>query len=329
MAECVPVGIVEMDLTGEEIYTNAAFSEIMMLPPGNGAWQDVIYPADLDRAQKCVQNAIDTGELFRTEIRIQNRRDDSRDSSLKWISAEIVPMYGDNGMLMGFYKTIVDVTSIKSAAEVAKERANEAIQRNSQTERFIDMTCHELRNPLSAILQSAELIIDIIAVDKVEEIDEETIKEIQEACETVSLCCAHQRRIIDDILVTSKLDSDLLPMNPIDIQPAKLVTKWIKIFEGDMHTRDIGLTCVIDESYHQTQVDWVKADPSRLIQILVNLITNAAYVLVAVLYNLALTMQEIHDWSSGAKHRSTSGWFHPGTGRIRMGFLLRRNRRGR
>lgn len=296
-----------MDLTGEEIYTNAAFSEIMMLPPGNGAWQDVIYPADLDRAQKCVQNAIDTGELFRTEIRIQNRRDDSRDSSLKWISAEIVPMYGDNGMLMGFYKTIVDV----------------------KTERFIDMTCHELRNPLSAILQSAELIIDIIAVDKVEEIDEETIKEIQEACETVSLCCAHQRRIIDDILVTSKLDSDLLPMNPIDIQPAKLVTKWIKIFEGDMHTRDIGLTCVIDESYHQTQVDWVKADPSRLIQILVNLITNAAYVLVAVLYNLALTMQEIHDWSSGAKHRSTSGWFHPGTGRIRMGFLLRRNRRGR
>ena len=62
----------------------------------------------------------------------------------------------------------------------------------------LSVTSHELRNPLSAILQSAEAII--------EELDEESIDldSIDESCQTILLCVGFQKRIVDDILVLSK-----------------------------------------------------------------------------------------------------------------------------
>lgn len=98
-------------------------------------------------------------------------------------------------------------------------------------ERFIDMTCHELRNPLSAIMQYSELILDILdecensgLEDHPVDMDTDTITE---ACNTIILCTTHQRRIIDDILVTSKLDSGLVRVDPVSIvlvRPRHLLT---------------------------------------------------------------------------------------------------------
>ncbi len=47
------------------------------------------------------------------------------------------------------------------------------------------------------------------------------------------------------------------------------------MFEGELDTNDIAIEFKLDQSYFNLSIDWVKLDPSRLLQVLINLTTNA------------------------------------------------------
>lgn len=49
------------------------------------------------------------------------------------------------------------------------------------------------------------------------------IKSSIDAAETIQLCAQHQKGIVDDILTISKLDSKLLLISPVPVQPVKIV----------------------------------------------------------------------------------------------------------
>ena len=147
---------------------------------------------------------------------------------------------------------------------------------------FIDITSHEMRNPLSAILQCADEISSSLHQYKIEDPFSQApgalnllIDNCVEAANTISLCAGHQKRIVDDILTLSKLDSNLLLVTPVDVQPITVVQNVIKMFEAELNSNEITGDFRIEDSYRELQVDWVKLDPSRLRQVLINLMTNA------------------------------------------------------
>jgi signal transduction histidine kinase len=110
-----------------------------------------------------------------------------------------------------------------------------------------------------------------------------------DAIHTVMLCSNHQKRIIDDTLTMSKLDSRLLLVTPVDTQPVKVVGKAMKMFENDFANKDISAQLVVDPSYYALGIDWVKADPSRFTQVLVNLLTNGTYSLTELIVAIKFT----------------------------------------
>jgi signal transduction histidine kinase len=64
----------------------------------------------------------------------------------------------------------------------------------------------EMRNPLSAILQSADSIVSALEYaqegepSKTVELPPDTADEVLEAAQTIILCAQHQKRIVDDVL---------------------------------------------------------------------------------------------------------------------------------
>lgn len=111
------------------------------------------------------------------------------------------------------------------------------------------MTSHEMRNPLSAIVQCA----DSIAVSLSEFDDnsgnsitfsKEIVESSLDAAQTIALCAQHQTRIIDDVLTLSKLDSNLLHITPVDCQPAVVVENSLRIFDGELRKNDVVLQLV-------------------------------------------------------------------------------------
>lgn len=155
-----------------------------------------------------------------------------------------------------------------------KQLASQALERKRQQENFIDISSHELRNPLSAVLQSAEGIISLLDRYQTDNTKLLNIDQIVDSAQTILLCVNHQRLIIEDILTVSKLDSNLMTVSPIPSDPRDLIWKSLKMFEAELAGKDIDWEFRVLEAYDLLEVGWVTLDPSRTTQILVNLVAN-------------------------------------------------------
>ncbi|KAI1407279.1 hypothetical protein F5Y13DRAFT_175205 [Hypoxylon sp. FL1857] len=188
---------------------------------------------------------------------------------------------------------VTDISGQKMAVKVLTDKMEEAIRSKIQQERFMDMISHEIRNPLSAVLHCSEEIIesikkgsaalDLVFSDKAirdcgkpgRDILKKQINSALDAANTILYCVQHQKQIVDDVLTVSKLDSDLLVVSPIPVQPMALVRSSLKIFDAELKMTDIKLKIVEDDSISRLGLDWVLLDPNRFLQIVINLVTNA------------------------------------------------------
>lgn len=133
-----------------------------------------------------------------------------------------------------------------------------------------------MRNPLSAILQSADEISDYLAQKQlVPHSDVHSLRGTIEAVETIMLCCQHQRRVIDDVLTLSKMNADMLTITAVESNPIEVVNSVIKMFSGDARKQDIILHTEVESSLHEMSAEHLLFDPSRVSQVLVNLLGNA------------------------------------------------------
>ncbi len=75
------------------------------------------------------------------------------------------------------------------------------------------------------------------------------------------------KSIVDDILTVSKLNSGLLVVTPIDSEPEKLVSHAVKMFEAEARAAKVDLSFVVDKSYREMAVTYVRIDPTRTLQV--------------------------------------------------------------
>lgn len=64
-------------------------------------------------------------------------------------------------------------------------------------------------------------------------------------------------------------------VTPVDAQPLDVVQRALKMFESELMSADIKMIFKVDPSFGDLAVDWVRFDPSRVMQVLINLTTNA------------------------------------------------------
>ncbi|KAF4990600.1 hypothetical protein FGRMN_8359 [Fusarium graminum] len=194
-----------------------------------------------------------------------------------WILVTAHPEISSTGALRSIMGSITDISHLKWAQGLQNRRLQEAEETRRQQNEFIDITSHEMRNPLSAILQCADDITSTMqgALSSGMEVSKEVIESCLDGSQTIALCVQHQRLIVDDILTVSKLDSNLLVITPVACQPQTMIERVVKMFESEMLAKDITLQIEVYPEFEDLSVTWVAMDPSRVLQILINLITNA------------------------------------------------------
>src|SRR5271155_1046968 len=137
------------------------------------------------------------------------------------------------------------------------------------------MTSHEMRNPISAILHSAEEILQSLREIEKTGSDQSIFDDMAQAADTILYCSNHQRRIVDDILTLSRLDSKLLQISPAPAQPVLLIRSALRMFDAELKSARIELAVREDPSLRDLKIDWLLLDSGRVLQILINLMTNA------------------------------------------------------
>ena len=185
-----------------------------------------------------------------------------------WVIATATPELDAKGNVKSITGALTNISMQKWAARYQQRRSEEAQSAKRAQEKFIDMVSHEMRNPLSAIIQSADSILGA-------ELPEASKELVFEAADTITLCAQHQKRIIDDILTLSRLDSNLILVTPIESDPIAVVSGVLKMFALEMESSSIQLETFIGQGYETLDLERVTLDPSRLIQVLVNLVGNA------------------------------------------------------
>lgn len=145
-----------------------------------------------------------------------------------------------------------------------------------------------MRNPLSAMVQCADSIMgsldemkalvqgETLAAQPDQRAQlEDLIDGSLDAIDTIQACATHQKRIVDDILTLSKLDSKLLVISPLVLQPVTLLQDTYKMFKDEANKVGVNLEVRCDPSVEEMEIDWAVLDPSRVLQILINLLSNA------------------------------------------------------
>ncbi|KAK7424531.1 hypothetical protein QQX98_000496 [Neonectria punicea] len=201
-----------------------------------------------------------------------------RDESIDhWVLFTAHLELSSTGSLRSIMGSITDISHLKWAQGLQNRQLQEAEETRRQQNEFIDITSHEMRNPLSAILQCADDISTTLGSchSSGASPSQAVVESCVDAAQTIALCVQHQRSIVDDILTISKLDSNLLLITPVACQPEVILQRVLKMFESEVRARDIKLSLQVRSEFEELAVDWVTMDPSRVLQILINLITNA------------------------------------------------------
>jgi signal transduction histidine kinase/CheY-like chemotaxis protein/PAS domain-containing protein len=282
MAAFAPVGMFIADHGGLITYSNDMWWEISRHPrsPDNlDTWMDSARDEDREGLELVWRKLINQKVPITHEFRFKGTQQSGDHIIDTWVLMAAYPEKDDSGDLNSIFGCITDISSQKWAETFQKQRREEAVELKRQQENFIDITSHEMRNPLSAILQCADEInnsIDEFRANGSQLEDVETLFEsCTDAANIINLCASHQKRIVDDILTLSKLDSQLLLVTPVDAQPVFIVRNVLKMFESELNTHGIVLDFQVEKSYSDFGITWVKLDPSRLRQVLINLMTNA------------------------------------------------------
>jgi len=315
MAEFATVGMYDMDLDGRLLGANNVFFEMCGLQKVDPTeievrpWQICVCKEDLSLLTDKLEKMVREDKVQNVEVRLNTTwtADDGSGHKVvvpRSVQATLMPVRTTDGIIQSFTGCLSDVSLQKWQLDSEKERKEEAIESRRQQENFIDMTSHEMRNPLSAIIHCADAITatltrvqellggggmysngaemirdDVVTAFAANEDWPAEARELVEtsidSAETIVTCAQHQKRIVDDILTMSKLDSSLLSITRVTVDPIMMVKEALKMFEFEARRVDINLSMVVDPCYHTLGIDFLDFDPSRLKQVLINLLTNA------------------------------------------------------
>ncbi|KAK3617808.1 hypothetical protein LTR56_025042 [Elasticomyces elasticus] len=286
MAQYAPVGMVQTGLDHKIQWANDQFYEITghdRSRPELSEFMNVLAEEERGPTIALVEDLFNGGPRVVKEIRLNRAwappvKDDVGEGDVcsAWMLVVTFRLM-ENGKLKLIMGYILDISQQKWAETVQRRNAAAATLAKRRQEEFIDSTSHEMRNPLSAITQLADGIanslLHVTEEDK-PEIWRSAARESVAAATTILACAAHQKRVIDDVLILSRLESQMLSISPVVAQPSRVVSDTIKMFRGEISVNGIEIEATRDDIYGIWKADWVLMDTSRLTQVLINLISN-------------------------------------------------------
>jgi signal transduction histidine kinase len=148
----------------------------------------------------------------------------------------------------------------QAMAQLIQTREESEKANNAKSE-FLAMMSHELRTPMNGVLGMLQLL-------ETTDMTEEQIEYAALASESTE----HLLKVINDILDFSRIERSELELEHIPFNLADLISSCAQSFQHSALQRGLDLQLLIPEDMRALQV---QGDPTRIRQILVNLVGNA------------------------------------------------------
>jgi len=251
--EQTAVGIVETDMQGKLLRVNDRYCEILGRTRADLLGRDIrtlIHPDDLEKNQVLLANMRETGQSFDLENRYCRP-----DGSTCWVHKTVSPVQLDgDASAQHILAVVVDIEDRKKAEEEVREGSR-------RKDEFLAMLAHELRNPLAPISAAAELM-GLVPLDAAR---------LKQTSQVIGRQVRHMTSLVDDLLDVSRVTRGLVNIQretqDIQVVAANAIEQVRPLIEARGHR------LVLDMSMAPALV---LGDQKRLVQILGNLLNNAA-----------------------------------------------------
>ncbi len=239
----------DADIAGGRIYLSEGWAEMLGDAPREtytdaASLLEIVHPDDRERVlSQNVAALKGSGPEYQVEHRVR-----TRSGGWKWILSHGQVVSRDaSGRALRMTGTIADISTRKEIERMKNE--------------FISVVSHELRTPLSSIVGSLGLLVRT----------SDLREDIQTLIRVARANPPRLVRLITDILDVQKLDADTLQ---IQLEPVELGTLLDTAIQANQGYADqYGVSLVLTQTQGSA---WVDANFDRLMQVMANLLSNAA-----------------------------------------------------
>ena len=258
LIEAIPVAVFFKNEYGTYLGCNQKFADITGRPQNQiaGHTLDDLFPEAV------------TAEAIQSDHRVyQTRKPHSYDFVKRWgneseqhLRTYKAPFDRADGSLGGLIGIILDISSDMQREESLRQAKLAAEQASQAKSNFLAMMSHELRTPMTGVIGMADFLAET-ALNQDQRSYVDTLRSSAKMLLT----------ILNDILDYSKIDADRLTLHSIAFDAVTLAAETMRLFwpkaeeNANSIELDVGGLDTIP----------VKGDPTRIKQVLGNLISNA------------------------------------------------------
>ncbi|NTS78793.1 response regulator [Catenovulum sp. SM1970] len=257
------IGVWDWEVETGKTQFNERWAEIIgytldeLAPVDINTWLKHSHPEDLEKSNKALnKHWAGLEEYYVCEARMRHK-----DGHYVWIldTGKVVEWY-ENGKPKRMIGTHLDVTEQKRTERALLEAIEDAEAGAKAKSEFLASMSHEIRTPMNGVLG----MLDIIKRGELNTEQKKYVDIAQSSAESLLT-------LINDILDYSKVEAGKIDIEAIDFNFHSLMNELVHAIAPKANEK--GLEVIVDTNNVEFEI--VNGDPTRLKQILNNLISNA------------------------------------------------------
>jgi len=215
---------------------------------GDG-WNAVFHPDDRARAWQVWQDCLRTGATYEIEYRLRHHS-----GAYRWVLGRALPLRNDDGHITRWLGTCTDIENQKQAEAALRDA-------NGRKDEFLAMLAHELRNPLAPISSAAHILL-LTRTDP---------DSVLRAAQIIQRQVRHLTGLVDDLLDVSRVTHGMIAIDRVALDLHAVLHSAMEQAQPAIDARAHRLTLALSPAPAP-----VLGDQLRLVQVVVNLLNNAA-----------------------------------------------------